>query len=89
MHSKLSLAKLSCSDIVFNRPGFQLLTDEISREREDVAVQIILLGEFDDDSEYPENRVIGMATVNLWFMIEDSAPIVLQVCNAKFYINSS
>ena len=70
-----------CPDIVFDRPGLQALSDEISREREDLAIHIIFTADGDSSAnpDTQDDRIIGMATVNLWYMIEDSSGIVMQV----------
>ncbi len=69
------------ADIIFDRPGLQALSDEISREREDLAIHIIFTADGDSTSnpDTQDDRIIGMATVNLWYMIEDSSGIVMQV----------
>lgn len=76
----------------FDRKGYKLLTEEIADEGDELALQIIVFGECQqsDDEDDVEDKVIGIATVNLWFMIEDSCAIVLQVsCVRNFYYFSS
>lgn len=59
-----------------------MLADEIENERDELALQVIVFGEIQrsDDEDDIEDKVIGIASVNMWFMIEDSCAIVLQVC---------
>lgn len=69
------------TDIEFDRKGYKLLSEEIEKEGDELALQIIVFGEVQrsDDADDVEDKVIGIASVNLWFMIEDSCAIVLQV----------
>ncbi len=79
VHSNIALICFT-SDIIFDRKACRVLSEEIDREREDLSLQIIVLGSssLSDDNEISD-RVLGVASVNLWFMIEDSCGIVLQV----------
>ena len=75
------------SDIEFDRKSYKLLAEEIEREGDELSLQIIVFGEVQrsDDADDVEDKVIGIASVNMWFMIEESCAIVLQVCFAYSY----
>lgn len=74
---------MSFVDIIFDRKSFQLLSEEISHWQDDISMQVVVSG---TENKSGHDRIIGIATINLWFMIEDSCGIVLQV--QQIYISS-
>jgi hypothetical protein len=66
--------------MIFDRKGFEALSEEIQFKKEDLSLQIVIFGAtVADDGEVLKESVIGVAIVNLWYMIEDSCGIVMQV----------
>lgn len=68
-------------DLEFDRKAFQRLKEEIEDEGDELALQVIIFGEFksSDATDEIEEKILGIASVQLWYMIDNSCAIVLQV----------
>ncbi len=58
----------------FNRDGCKYLSEEISTQRERLSLNVLLTSENDNDY-----KVLGIANVELWVMIENLCVILRQV----------
>jgi len=64
------------SHMTFSRASFHDLSDEIEREGENIAIDILLCK--DGGETGSPYTIIGTSSINLWVMIEDSCGIVRQ-----------
>jgi hypothetical protein len=73
--------------MIFDRKGFQALSEEIQLKKEDLSLQVVIFGAtVSADGDALKESVIGIAIVNLWYMIEDSCGIIMQVTLLFYFI---